>query len=413
MTKHTKINSSKSIDSNPVNKNKTPLSSGGMQKDKVVLIAAGHFVNDSYNGFVAPLLPLLMVKLGFSLTLAGLLTSVQAASTSLAQPIFGHLADKVRNPFFVYLGPIITAVFLSFIGLCPSYGLLLVAITLAGIGTAAFHPQAAAITGASSGNRRGLGMSIFVTGGSAGHSLGPVIILPIVATLGLERTFVALLPGIVISYLLFRSASRLRIDHITHSLHRHSTRTINRRWAIALLLIIVVVRALVIAGFSTFIPIFLQEKGFPLMLAGTAITIFQFSGAIGSLFGGGLSDRFGRKTVILASIIIAMPMLFLFLYSNGYLALVFLALAGLTFFSSIPVNLIMAQELFPERASTVSSFMIGLGWGIGGLLVTPIGALADAIGVGSALQLLSLVCLFGIAAALPLPKTEPQRLGRI
>jgi FSR family fosmidomycin resistance protein-like MFS transporter len=398
--------SKKAINVNSVDNNYHSPLNGSAQMSKVALLTAGHFINDSYNGFVAPLLPLLMVKLGFSLTLAGLLASIQAVSTSLSQPLFGHLADKVRKPFFVYLGPLLTSLFLSSIGLCSSYGMLIVAVLFAGIGTAAFHPQAAATAGTLSGPRRGLGMSIFVTGGNAGHSLGPVIILPIVAYFGLERTFVAVLPGLIISYLLFRSGSQLPLEHNPNTQHSISTQKIRRLWALVLLLIIVIVRAFVICGFSTFIPIFLQNQGFPLMLAGIAITVFQFSGAIGSLFGGGLSDRFGHKPVLIASIVLAVPMLFLFLSTNGYFALGFLALAGLFSFSSIPVNIIMAQELFPSRSSTVSSLIIGVGWGIGGLLVTPLGALADKIGIGYSLYLLTLVCLLGVAAIIPLPKTE-------
>ena len=392
-----------------VNQNTNSSSKNEMQTRKVLLLSAGHFINDSYNGFVAPLLPLLMAKLGFSLTLAGLIISVQAMSTSLTQPLFGHLADKLRHPFFVYLGPLVTAIFLSCIGICPSYTLLLIIIMLAGIGTSAFHPQAAALAGVASGNRLGLGMSIFVTGGSAGYSLGPVIILPIVTTLGLDWTFIAVLPGMVISFLLFRSASRSRLEHRTRGLHSSISHSIKRRWALIFLMIIAIVRAFVISGFTTFIPIFLKEKGFPIMLAGAAITVFHISGAFGALSGGGISDRFGRKPVIITSLFLAIPMLFLFLSINGPISLFFLGMAGFMFLSSIPVNIIMAQELFPNRAGTVSSLIMGLGWGIAGLIVTPLGALADTIGVERALYYLTFVCLIGIAAALPLPNTKSQK----
>ncbi len=369
----------------------------------MALLCMGHFANDSYVGFLAPLLPLLMTKIGFGLTLAGLLTSIQALFTSILQPLFGLIADKIRRPHFAAYGPLVTALFLGSIGWWSHYEAIVIVLILAGLGTASFHPQAAMLAGHASGNRRGFGMSLFVTAGTAGHSLGPMIILPVVATLGLEFSFVTILYGIIATSLLarnlpflakapFHQADTAKIAHLPH-----------RRFALGVLWMIVMFRALIIAGFLTFVPIFLHRQQYGLLLSGSANTIFELSGAAGAITGGILSDRIGRKKVIVASFVAAMPFLWLFLQTVGKASLVFLGVGGFILYTSIPVSIIMAQELYPRRASTVSSLMIGLAWGMGGLLVTPIGAIAEKIGVAQALGLLVFLGIVAVLATFFLP----------
>jgi len=405
----------------PFTNTKTPLPQSPlepMQRERVALLCMGHFANDSYVGFLAPLLPLLMAKIGFSLTLAGLLTSIQAVFTSILQPLFGLIADKIRRPHFAAYGPLVTALFLGSIGLWSRYEAIVVILILAGLGTASFHPQAAMLAGHASGNRRGFGMSLFVTAGTAGHSLGPMSILPIVVTLGLEFSFVTILYGIVASALLVRNLPLLSQAPFHHADAQESPHVPHRRFALGILWMIVMFRALIIAGFLTFVPIFLHRQQYGLLLSGSANTIFELSGAAGAITGGILSDRLGRKKVIVASFIAAMPFLWLFLHTAGKLSLALLGLGGFILYTSIPVSIIMAQELYPKRASTVSSLMIGLAWGMGGLLVTPMGAIAEKIGVAQALSLLVFLGVAAVVATFFLPavtrggeKTTQLKLG--
>jgi len=377
-----------------------------MQMGRVLLLSFGHFVNDAYNGFVAPLLPILMIKLQFGLTMAAVLTSIQAVFNSLSQPLFGHFADKMRRPYMTIFGPLVTAIFLGSIGICQSYATIVIVLVFAGLGTAAFHPQSAVFAAQASGNRKGLGMSIFVTGGSAGHSFGPLIILPIVTTLGLGYSPITIIFGLIISALLFLFIPPLSKAPAHAQQERIALRSKHRNSALFLLWIIVTIRAFMIVGLITFIPIYLHEKNLPLIISGSAITIFELSGATGSLFGGALSDRFGRKTIIFLSVILSLPFLWLFIHLNGILSFLSLAVGGLVLYSSIPVNIVMAQELFPNRVNTVSSVMMGLAWGIGGLLVTPLGSLAEHIGLDNALNYLILTGVIATVAAALLPKAR-------
>ncbi len=370
----------------------------------------GHFINDMYVGFLAPLLPLIMSKTGISLTMAAGLASILSIATSLAQPAFGHLADKTRRPYFAALGPIITAIFFSAIGWANSYAALVAIIIAGGIGTAAFHPQSAALVGKSSGWQSGLAMSIFVTGGSAGYYVGPILIMSIVTWIGLEFSFISVLPGVLITLFLLMTLPQLKLSPRQHAKLNGAVAVPHQARAIIVLFFISMLRSFLISGFNTFIPIYLEAQDVAPMLYAAALTVFGMPGAVGSLLAGGLSDRYGRRTLIFASIALALPFFALFLLCDGILAIVCLGVAGFAIFSSIPVVIIMAQELFPGRVNTASSLVMGLSWGIAGILVTPLGALAERIGISHALSLLIGLGVIACVLVFFLPETKRGNL---
>jgi len=151
------------------------------------LLALAHFTIDAYSSFFSPLLPLLVAKLDLSLTRVGTLVALASVSSSFAQPVFGLIGDRLRRPWFIAFGPLMAALFMSGIGMAPDYGTLVALLMLGGIGVAAFHPQAAALSSDLS-PRRGLAMAVFVTGGTMGFALGPLLAVLVVGAFGLERT---------------------------------------------------------------------------------------------------------------------------------------------------------------------------------------------------------------------------------
>lgn len=381
-----------------------------MQATRVLGLSAGHFINDMYVGFLAPLLPLIIAKIGITLTMAAGLTSILSTFTSLAQPAFGHIADNIRRPWLAAGGPLVTALFFSAIGWADSYVALVVLLIVGGIGTAAFHPQAAALVGRTSGRQRGLSMSFFVTGGSAGYYTGPIVVMSIVTWLGLEYSFISIVPGVFISlFLLFV------LPKLPQSLF-HSTKIVgivrvqHRVRSIVLLFCISTIRSFIVSGFNTFIPIYLEGQDVAPMLYAAALTAFGMPGAAGSLFGGFLSDLFGRRKMIFASLSLALPFLGLFLLLDNFLSIMSLVIAGFAIFSSIPVVIIMAQELFPSRINTASSLVMGVSWGISGLLVTPLGLLAEHVGVRQALIYLIFLGTIGCILTLFLPETKRSNI---
>jgi MFS transporter, FSR family, fosmidomycin resistance protein len=386
----------------------TEIKTNKLQAGQVALLSSAHFLNDAFHGFMAPLYPVLISTIGISISQVALLTSIQSLFTSFSQPIFGHIADRIRRPVMTVWGPLITAIFLGSIGLAKSYLAIVLIIVMAGIGTSSFHPQSAMLVGRAGGNRRGLAMSIFVTGGSAGHALGPLIILPIVTYLGLKYSPITIIPGVIISLLLYKNLPSLpQTPNDSFPVKEKGFQ--KGPWkTLMVLYFIVTVRAFLISGFITFLPIYLYKKSFSLLLSGSAITVFELTGSIGSLVGGHLSDRLGRKAIILLSVTLPLPLLWLFMHQNGLLAFIFLAVSGFFLFSSVPVVIIMAQELYPHRVNTVSSFVMGMAWGIGGLLVSLMGVLADRIGVEQTMQILLLIALPVILASFYLKETKKQ-----
>ena len=167
-------------------------------------------------------------------------------------------------------------------------------------------------------------------------------------------------------------------------------------------------RSFIIVGFNTFIPIYLEQQDMAPMMFAAALSIFGMPGAVGSMMSGGLSDRFGRKKVIFASFALSLPFFTIFLVADHLFGIAALAFAGFAIFSSIPVVIITAQELFPGRVNTASSLVMGLSFGIGGLLVTPLGTLAEMIGIGNALFVL--VAVGAIAAILVFFLPESKRV---
>src|SRR5262245_38146016 len=227
------------------------------------LLAFGHLAIDAYSSFFSPLLPLLAAKLDLNLARVGTLVALTSVSSSFAQPLFGMLSDRTRRPWFVAFGPLVAAVFMSGLGLAPSYGTLVAMLMLGGCGVAAFHPEAAVLAGNVS-PRRGLAMSLFISGGTLGFALGPLFAAGVVQTFGLERTWIAALPGLLVSVLMVVWFARTppRPIHETQRPPLRELRPFVR--PLTLLYFATVSRSAVSYGFMTFLPIHLHARGAPL-----------------------------------------------------------------------------------------------------------------------------------------------------
>jgi len=370
----------------------------------------GHFVDDLYPGFLPPLLPVFIDKFGLSLALAGVLGTVLALTTSLAQFGFGCLADRVGRRFFVVVGPLMACVFLSVMPLAPSYGLLVVFLALGGLGVASFHPSAVSLTASFASVRRNLAVAIFASAGAVGAAVGAMFILAIVTSFGVERSYLAMTPGLILVLLLAFGTPRARprpsaVAPGGSSILKHS-KLLSLVWAVA------VIRAGVVMGYENFIPVIVREGGGSLLFGGTAVFLFLMCGSVGGLIGGYLSDRIDPRKILLFSSIAPVPFLIAFLLAGPPYDLIALGLAGASLFAGVPITIVIAQEAVPERTSTASSLAMGVAWGIGGFGSAGVGALGDVIGVGGALFVLA---LFSLAAApfIPFLPGRKAEAGRV
>jgi MFS transporter, FSR family, fosmidomycin resistance protein len=366
----------------------------------ILLMASAHLMVDGYGNIYAPMLPILIPRLGLSLAAAGTLTMLFQMAASVAQVGFGNLADHWRPRTLIIVGPVVSVTLLSFIGIATSREMLACILIAGGLGAAAFHPPAAALAHRLGGDRRGLAMSVYITGGTLGFSFGPLFFAPFAQRFGLEWTPVLALPGLAVVAFFIR-----RVPEIP--LHPSATRGFAalRPYArpLALLYAIVVLRTLASLTFATFVPVMLTRRGLSVAQAGASVAVYLFGSGVGGFFGGPAADRFGARTVIALSLVLSTPFLFVAPFLSGWMFVVVLAIGGLFLQSTLPVNVTFGQSLAPVSAATVSSLMMGFAWGTGGLSVPFVGMIADRIGIEHTLVGVSLIPLAAAACALPLP----------
>lgn len=344
-------------------------------------------------------------KLRLSLTEAGILGGVLVFSSSVMQPCYGFLSDRFPTRLFTVLAPAVAGVFISALGVAASYGWLLLLVLAGGAGIAAFHPQASALTAASSGGRRGRAMAVFVSAGTLGLSLGPAYFTAVAGRLGLVRSWWAALPGVFVSVLL--AVFLPRTEAAGRPRPRFDWRPLAAVWRpLALLYGLVFIRSIVQITYAQLLPLYLKlEKGFSLAAANYTLTLYLASGALGGFVGGYLADRFGGRRVIQISMIGSVPLLVCFFVAHGAAALFGLALGGFVLLFTIPVNVVMAQELAPAQAGTVSALMMGFAWGMAGLIFVPLtGWISDRLSLHFALGSLLVFPVLGFFLARRLPR---------
>lgn len=371
----------------------------------LVLLSLGHYSVDLYSGALGALQPLLVKRFAMSLAEAGVLGGMIVLTGSVMQPLYGYFSDRVGGKLFVALGPVVAAVVISSVGLAPAYGWALAAVAVGGAGVAAFHPQATSRAAEGVKGRRGAYMAVFVSAGTLGFACAPLYFSTLAERLGLERMYWGAIPGVLVGLLLLC---------VLPPSQRHERKKqaggwdeMRARWKpLAILYALVFFRSVVQVTFAQLIPLYLTlERGYTLTKASMALSLFSASGALGGFVGGHLADWLGHRRVVILSMICSAPFLAMFFFTEGFIALACLAIGGLLLLFTLPVNVIMAQELVPSRAGTVSALMMGFAWGMAGLIFVPLtGWLGDRFSLHYALMALVSFPLIGFILSLRLPK---------
>ena len=368
----------------------------------VFLMTLGHLINDLYANALTPILPVLIDRFGLSMTQAGLLTTLRMLSGQVSQPFYGLLGDRLGRRWLLGLGPLLTVGLMGLAGWAPTYSVLILCVVLAGIGSASFHPQGAAVAGQASGRRHGLGMGIFLSGGIVGVAIAPWLVVPLVSRWGLRATLLAAVPGLLVGAFLWIREGRLPQ---VHAVGRRTWRMDlgDSAKPLALLLAIAACRTVMESSMITFLPVLMRQRGFSLMGAGAILSAFLLCIGVASVLGGYLGDRWDPRRVIGVTLVLGIPFLQGSLRAEGALMVAFWIVSGVLFLCSSSLNVALAQRLAPDHAGTASSLMSGLGLGLGGVGATLVGRLADAIGLVPAFQWLSWLPLVPAALTLLLP----------
>jgi FSR family fosmidomycin resistance protein-like MFS transporter len=374
---------------------------------RIALFTTGHFTNDLYGNMLPVLMPVLAVNLGFSLSAAALLFTIYSFTSSVAQPYLGHLADRSGAIWIAPVGVVLSAIGGALIGVAPSYAALVVLSVVGGIGVAAYHPQAAAMVISFAGPFRAMVMSLYLLGGSIGFALGPLIVTG-VADFNLSLTPLLILPGLAVAALLYFCAPR---DWNPRAGHGVSLWTVIRdnRHILGLLVLIVAIRSVAQTGLTFFLPFYFAREGLASSEYARIVAAFLFTGSFGGIAGAYVADRWlGRTPVMVTELFLSSIFMLLMFFSSGIMIWIWAALTGITLLGSWSLMTVRGQELMPANIGMASGVMLGLSIGLGGITISPLGALAEVVGVPAVL--ISLAALPPIAGllVLKLPQTQAR-----
>jgi FSR family fosmidomycin resistance protein-like MFS transporter len=370
---------------------------------QILGLSISHFIHDVYSSFLAPLLPLLIEKLSMSLTQAGFLSTIMQIP-ALLNPYIGILADRISVRYFIILAPAMTAVPMSLIGLAPSYAVLLILLFITGISVSVFHVPAPVMVARLSGFKKGRGMSFFMTGGELARTVGPLVAVGAVSVLGLEGFYPIMVFGLMASAWLY-----FNFREVSVAADRHRKLSVMESWRdiqhiLLPLTAILLARGFMHASMTAFLPTFIQLETGNLWLAGIALTVFESTGVAGVLVAGSMSDRFGRRRILLISLLGAPISLFLFTLTGGWLRFITLLLIGFTLLSTTPVMLALVQEHAKNSPAAANGLFMMISFMARSAVVVIVGLIADIIGLRAAYILSAFMGLLSIPFIFKLPR---------
>lgn len=374
--------------------------------NKVLTISFGHFFHDVYTSFLAPLLPLLIEKMGLSLSMVGVLDVIRKIP-ALFNPLIGLMADKICIKYLIILTPAISAITMSLLGLAPTYTILVILLFVTGISSSLFHVPSPVIIKHFSGKKSTTGMSYYMVGGELARSLGPLLITAAISYWGLEGSYRVMPLGIVASLILY---IKLRnIDEIERnkksSIKEKSTESIKHLIPIFIIVAgFILTRAGIKSALTLYLPIFLMSKGESLWLAGISLSVFQFAGAAGTLGAGYISDKIGKKNILLISAVLSPIIMWGFLHANAFWIFPMLILEGLLLFAQGPVLLALFQDINSKRPAFVNSIYMTINFVINSLIVLLVGIAGDYFGLNITFEITIYLALLSIPIIYLLPK---------
>ena len=385
----------------------------------MILIGVCHLINDTMQSVIPAMFPLLERDMGLTYTQLGLISFTLNMFASVLQPVVGAVTDKKPMPFALPIGMVSSFIGLTMLILAPNYAFILVSVLFLGLGSAVFHPEGSRVSFMAAGNKRGLAQSIYQVGGNSGQALAPLISAFLILPFGMYgASFVLILTAIGI-FMLTKIAVWYRKQLEAEKLSKvkkvlvSSLPPLTKKQvgiALSLLLIIIFARSFYVTNITNFYVFYLIEE-YSLSIEKGQLLIFLFMacGVVGTFFGGSLSDRIGRKNVILLSVVVPIPLCLVLPYVPLWLVAVLLIVIGSLIMISFSVTVVYAQELVPTKIGTMAGLTVGLAFGMGAIGSVLIGILMDKIGIETTMMIISVLpILMLVALALPRDQVAKQ-----
>ena len=376
-------------------------------------LTASHLINDMMQSLILALYPILKGEFQLSFAQIGLITLTFQLTASFFQPLIGLYADKHPTPYALPMGMGSTLCGLLLLAFAPNFGAVLVAAAFVGIGSAVFHPESSRVARMASGGRHGFAQSMFQVGGNTGSAIGPLIAALVIAPYGQRSIAWFALAALLGIFLLLKVSGWYAANRVSTS----ATRSIKREaspysrrvvlGAIAVLLVLIFSKYFYIAGLSSFYTFYLIEKfGLSVQSAQMHLFLFLLASAAGTLVGGPVGDRVGRKPVIWASILGIAPFTLLLPHVDLFWTTTLTIVIGFMLSSAFSAILVYAQELMPGKVGMVSGLFFGFAFGMGGLGAAVLGVLADHTSIDFVYESIAWLPLLGVVAIL-LPRSRP------
>jgi FSR family fosmidomycin resistance protein-like MFS transporter len=373
----------------------------------ILAICLCHFINDMLQSLLPAVYPNLKLMLGLSFAQIGFVTLVYQVTASILQPLIGLYADKQPQPFALPAGTLFTLTGLLVIAVGHKYAVLLAGAGLLGVGSSVFHPEASRVARmASAGGRHGLSQSIFQVGGNAGSAVGPLAAALVVVRWGQTSLACFALLALVSTVILWNVAVWYRVHglaRLKQSARRKGGATLPRgkvRVGIAILVALIFSKYVYLVSLTNYLTFYLIDR-FHIPVAAAQLHLFAFLGAVavGTVAGGPLGDRFGRKYVIWFSILGTLPFALLLPYADLFWTLPLTMIIGLILASAFPAIVVFAQELVPGQVGMISGLFFGFAFGMAGLGAALLGWLADSAGIDTVYRLCAFLPAIGLLAA--------------
>jgi FSR family fosmidomycin resistance protein-like MFS transporter len=379
-------------------------------------ISVCHLLNDTLQSVITAIYPILKQAYRLDFSQIGMITLTYQLTASILQPVVGWYTDRKPKPYSLPVGMTFTLVGLLILSRAPNFAVVLGSVAMVGIGSAVFHPESSRVARMASGGQHGLAQSLFQVGGNAGSSIGPLLAAFIVLPAGQPSiawfSMVALAGILILSRVSAWYSSERRSLLKSSTAGAHPRRTISTRRLIgvtAVLISLVFSKYFYLASLTSYYTFYLISK-FHLSVRDAQIYLFIFLGAVaaGTILGGPVGDRIGRKYVIWCSILGVLPFTLVLPYSNLFWTGVLTVIIGLIIASAFSAILVYAQELVPGKVGTVSGLFFGLAFGMGGIGAAALGRLADATSIEFVYRVCAFLPAIGLLTAL-LPDIERPR----